>query len=161
MKNWKETRNYRRIKDNDGNIVANIITINGEDVEVTEEVFLAYSQSERRERYISEEQEPDRILSLEQLLNDHVPCSAAGIRSVPSAEDMVLALADKEKQAKRIARLRVILADLEEPEKALIQALYFDRIPIREYARRLNVRLNTVQYRRDRLLKKLYEKILL
>ena len=159
MKNWKETRNYKRIKDNSGNIVANIITINGEDVEVTEEVFLAYSQSERRERYISEEQESGKVLSLEQLLNDHVPLSAAGVRAAPSAEEVVLALADKENQAKLMARLCAILADLEESEKALIQALYFDRIPIREYARRLNVRLNTVQYRRDRLLKKLYEKI--
>ena len=161
MKNWKETRNYKRIKDNSGNIVANIITINGEDVEVTEEVFLAYSQSEHRERYISEEQESGKVLSLEQLLNDHVPLSAAGARAAPSAEEIVLALADKENQAKLMARLCAILADLEESEKALIQALYFDRIPIREYARRLNVRLNTVQYRRDRLLKKLYEKILL
>ena len=50
MKNWQESRNYRRIKDENGAVIANIITINGVDVEVSEEVFLAYSQSDRRER---------------------------------------------------------------------------------------------------------------
>lgn len=47
MKNWKEERNYRRIKDKNGEIIANIITIDGVDVEVTDEVFLAYSQMDR------------------------------------------------------------------------------------------------------------------
>ena len=44
MKNWQKNRNYKRIKDENGNVIANIITIDGIDVEVTEEVFLAYSQ---------------------------------------------------------------------------------------------------------------------
>ena len=51
MKNWQKNRNYKRIKDENGNVIANIITIDGIDVEVTEEVFLAYSQMDRRERY--------------------------------------------------------------------------------------------------------------
>ena len=73
MKNWQESRNYRRIKDKDGNIIANIITVDGVDVEVTEDVFLAYSQADRRERYIAEEVEPGRVLSLERLMEDGVP----------------------------------------------------------------------------------------
>lgn len=47
MKNWKEERNYRRIKNSSGEIIVNIITIDGVDVEVTDEVFLAYSQMNR------------------------------------------------------------------------------------------------------------------
>ena len=43
MKKWQEGRNYKRLKDEGGNVVANIITVDGVDVEVTEEVFLAYS----------------------------------------------------------------------------------------------------------------------
>ena len=65
MKNWQKVRNYKRVKDENGNIIANIITVDGIDVEVTEEVFLAYSQAERRERYIIEELEPGKILSLD------------------------------------------------------------------------------------------------
>ena len=55
MKNWKEERNYRRIKNKDGEIIANIITVDGVDVEVTDEVFLAYSQMNRQERYQEEQ----------------------------------------------------------------------------------------------------------
>ena len=51
MKNWQKNRNYKRIKDENGNVIANIITIDGIDVEVTKEVFLAYSQMDRRELY--------------------------------------------------------------------------------------------------------------
>ena len=45
MEKWQENRNYRRIKDQNGNIVANIITVDGMDVPVTEEVYAAYQSS--------------------------------------------------------------------------------------------------------------------
>jgi hypothetical protein len=64
MKKWQETRNYRHIKDQNG-IIINIITVDGVDVEVNDEVFLAYSQADRRERYITEEAEAGKLLSLE------------------------------------------------------------------------------------------------
>ncbi len=57
LENWQKSRNYRRIKDAKGDVVANIITVDGIDVEVTEEVFLPYSQADRRERYQEERQE--------------------------------------------------------------------------------------------------------
>ena len=50
------------------------------------------------------------------------------------------------------------LAQLSPEEQALIQAIFFDGVPVREYARRLSVQLRTVQYRRDRLLEKLRKK---
>ena len=62
MKKWQETRNYKRIKDQNG-IIINIITVDGVDVEVNDEVFLAYSQADRRERYIIEEVEAGKLLS--------------------------------------------------------------------------------------------------
>ena len=54
MKKWQKQRNYRQIKDKDGNVIKNIIKINGQSVEVSEEVFLAYSQSDRKVRYKKE-----------------------------------------------------------------------------------------------------------
>ena len=51
------------------------------------------------------------------------------------------------------------LSGLERDEQELIQALFFDGVPVRAYSRQLGVRLNAVQYRRDKLLKKLREKI--
>ncbi|MCM1046786.1 MAG: hypothetical protein NC417_14880 [Candidatus Gastranaerophilales bacterium] len=155
MDNWKKQRNYKRIRDERGNIIANIITIGGEDISVTEEVFLAYSQPERRERYIAERRQRDNILSLEQLQEDHVPLSALGVAASPSAEDTVLANADMQTKSDWISRLTEALSKLDAPERDLIQALFFDGISAREYARQLNVRLNTIQHRRDQLIKKL------
>lgn len=84
MKKWQEERNYRRIYNEAGEAIANIITVDGVDVEVAEDVYLAYSQADRRERYVREEQFSGKILSLEQmaeddLLSDYVP-SAEVIR---------------------------------------------------------------------------------
>lgn len=159
MKNWQESRNYRRIKDENGAVIANIITINGVDVEVSEEVFLAYSQSDRRERYITEELEPGKILSLDKLLEDEVPLSKFGIEQEPSAESILLGQEDDQEKAVQKARLTAMLSELNEEEKGLIQALFFEGVSAREYARRLGVYHRTVIYRRDKLLEKLRRKI--
>lgn len=39
MKNWQKTRNYRRMKDENGNVIANVITVFGEKIEVSDELF--------------------------------------------------------------------------------------------------------------------------
>ena len=70
MKKWQEERNYRRIYNEAGEVIANIITVDGVDVEVAEDVYLAYSQADRRERYVREEQFSGKILSLEQMAED-------------------------------------------------------------------------------------------
>ena len=105
MKKWQESRNYRRVRDENGRVIANIITVDGIDVEVGEEVFLAYSQMERRERYIAEEAEKGKVLSLEKLLEDGIPLEKLGIRPVSSAENSVIQDEDAvlaEKLKKRI-----------------------------------------------------------
>lgn len=154
----QETRNYRRIKDQNG-IIINIITVDGVDVEVNDEVFLAYSQADRRERYITEEVEAGKLLSLEQLLERGVPFETLGIELEESAEVSVLEQADRDLAVEQTKRLMIALSGLERDEQELIQALFFDGMPVRAYSRQLGVRLNTVQYRRDKLLKKLRGKI--
>lgn len=157
MKNWQKGRNYKRVKDKNGNI----ITVDGIDVEVTEEVFLAYSQAERRERYIVEELEPGKILSLDKLLEDQIPLDELGVEQEPSTEAAVLSQECIRERIEQRIKLTTILSELNEDEKQLIQALFFDCISAREYARQIGVQLRTVQYRRDKLLNKLRQKILL
>ena len=72
MKKWQEERNYRRVRSEGGEVIANIITVDGMDVEVPEDVYLAYAQADRRERYITEEQSSGKLLSLEQMEEDAV-----------------------------------------------------------------------------------------
>ena len=52
MKHWQEKRNYQHVRDEAGNVRSNIITVDGIDVEVSDEVYLAYTQLDRRERYL-------------------------------------------------------------------------------------------------------------
>lgn len=159
MKNWQESRNYRRIKDGTGAVIANIITVDGVDVEVTREVFLAYSQSERRERYITEELERGKVLSLDKLLEDKVPLNGLGVEQEPSAESVLMRRTDDQEKAGQKARLSAVLSELNENEKELIRALFFEGVSVREYARQLGVCHRTVIYRRDKLLEKLRRKI--
>jgi len=157
MENWRKTRNYRRVKDKSGVVIANIITMDGIDVEVSEEVYLAYSQAERRERYLTEEVDQGKVLSLEKLEEDDVPLASLGVEPEESPESIVLG----QKSQDQTLRLASALAELDKSEQQLVQALFFDGISARAYAKELGVRLNTVQYRRDKLLKKLRQKIFL
>lgn len=49
MYNWKDTRNYRRFRDENGNVIANIIYVDGEEVAVSDEVYEAYFLFLRRD----------------------------------------------------------------------------------------------------------------
>lgn len=82
-----------------------------------------------------------------------------GIELEESAEVSVLEQADRDLAVEQTKRLMTALSGLERDEQELIQALFFDGVPVRAYSRQLGVRLNAVQYRRDKLLKKLREKI--
>ena len=79
MKKWQEERNYRRVRSEGGEVIANIITVDGMDVEVPEDVYLAYAQADRRERYITEEQSSGKLLSLD--------CSGYGWKKQTSGAD--------------------------------------------------------------------------
>ena len=65
MEKWQENRNYRKIRDENGTVIANIITVDGRDVAVTEDVFAAYAQMDRRERYLSEDLPTGKVLSMD------------------------------------------------------------------------------------------------
>ena len=144
MKNWQKSRNYRRVKDEHGDVVGHIITVDGQDVEVTEEVFLAYSQADRRERYIMEEGPDGQILSLDQSIEDSVPLE----ETVPSTEDLYI-----EKHNEQT--LLLALLSLNNADRELVFSLFFDDISVREYARQTGVSDMAVRKRRDKILKKL------
>lgn len=155
MKKWQEERNYRHIRNEAGEVIANIITVDGMDVEVPEDVYLAYSQADRRERYVREEMEAGKLLSLDKLLEDEVPLEPLGVELALSAEDTTLEREEGNETAKQLKKLTEALSGLNTAERQLLQALYFEGIPAREYARQLGVYHRTVLYRRDKLLEKL------
>ncbi len=147
---WQESRNYRRFKNEKGEVVRRVITVDEQDIEVSEEVFLAYSQAERRERYIAEEVEQGLVLSLDKLIEDGVPLQKLGVEPVESAEDSVVEL---ERKAERFQQLPEALAALADSDRELIESLYFKGMSTREYARFLGISQRAVIKRRDRILK--------
>ena len=119
MKKWQKNRNYRRIKDQNDTVISYVITVDGIDIEVTEEVFCVYAQADRRERYITEEQEKGKILSLEQLQTDGLLMVALGNTLLPSTEDEVIC-------AEELNLLHSALQTLNPDEAILIRSLFFE-----------------------------------
>lgn len=155
MKKWQEGRNYRQFKNEAGEIIANIITVDGVDVEVPKDVYRAYAQADRRERYLLEEQSAGKLLSLEQMAEDGMfPCFA-GAEAAPSAEEEVLEREQAQCLAERKQILLLAMLVLNDADRELINALFFDGVSTREYARRIGISQRAVIKRRDRILRDL------
>lgn len=152
---WQHKRNYHRIYDQDGKVIANIITVDGVDVEVTEEVFLVYSQMDRRERYLLEDTAAGRILSLEQMSEDEVLLHYVGAEVIPNIEDDYLEKEETERVNCLLKRLPNAIVSLDASERQLIDALYIKGIPMREYARAAGVSHVAIIKRKHRVIKKL------
>lgn len=155
MKNWKEECNYRRIKDENGVVIANIIMIDGQDIPVSGEVYAAYSQMARQERYQEELREEIPHVSLEMLTEACVPIEEYARKQTPSPEDICIAKEDRSEFAALLLRLPEALRQLTEAEQELIRALYFEGMSLREYCRSKGVPAMTQHYRLQQIIKKI------
>jgi RNA polymerase sigma factor (sigma-70 family) len=158
MELWKKNRNYRKVRRKDGGIVY-IITIDDEDHFVPIEVYKAYSQADRRERYLVEAESAERILSIEKMAEDGVRLEKHTIACAESAETL---LVSQEEAAEREAMLKVVgaaLLRLPCEDRTLIYSLFFQGVSARQLAQNLGVSDMAIRKRRDRILDKL--KILL
>ena len=151
MKKWQENRNYRRIRDDSGKVVANIITVDGMDVCVTEDV--AYAQMDRRERYLREDAPTGKQLSLEQMAEDGILPDYVGAETSPSAEECCLEYECAAEREKLSGLLLAALISLEGRDRQLITALFYDHLSTRECARLQGVSQRAVIKRRDRILR--------
>ena len=149
MKKWQEERNYRRIYNEAGEAIANIITVDGVDVEVAEDVYLAYSQADRRERYVREEQFSGKLLSLEQMAEDDLLSDYVGAETEALEREQAQSLAERKEM------LLLAMLSLNDADRELINALFFDGASTRDYAARIGITQRAVIKRRDRILRDL------
>lgn len=149
MKNWRKERNYRPVKDGDGNIIGGVITVDGREVEVSADVYRAYAKSDRRDRYVEEQYNKGTLVSLESLAENNVPLDRISAEIVSDAEEEMLRRYDQEQLR---AILLPVLNALKEQDRDLIQALYFDEMSERAYAKKIGIYLTAVQYRRKRVI---------
>lgn len=155
MKNWKEERNYRTVKNENGDITAYIITVDEQDVEVTKEVYLAYSQMDRRERYLEEQKLNNDDISLECFEENNVPIDCYAQRHAASAEETYMDEVEDAILEQRRQALHSAMTALSDEDKQLIEALYIAGVSTREYAKAIGRSKTAVINRRDRILRRL------
>lgn len=162
MEKWKKERNYKRIRDKDGKIIANIITVFGENIAVSDKIFEAYSTMDRRARYIIDDVPHDKEVSLERLIEDGIHLEQLTCERVASPEDCYIEREQGLLHAETLRRLPYAINTLPKADRQLIHALFFEGVSTREYAHSIDVSQRTVIKRRDRILavlKNILEKI--
>lgn len=163
MSNWKEKRNYWKVKDCHGKVISHIIKIGDQQIEVSEEVFRCYSQGDRRERYILQDQKKSRFLSIEKLIQDEVKENYVGVPCTPSCQDIFTEQEEEAEWSRLKENLLPALLTLNNDDRALITKLFYDGYTQEELAAELGVSQSAISQRRDtvlRRLKKILKKVL-
>ena len=166
MNNWQKYRNFRQYQNADGSFTC-VITVDGEKVEVSKEVYKAYAKygykMENMELGLKRDRVhkgadgkavigkdghpvmlPEREVSLDKLIDedwdypaDECQPEAAVLRQI------------------EIEELRRCLALLNGGERALIQALFFEGATERDYAEKLGLSKTALHARKVSVLKKI------
>ena len=137
------------------------IWVRGQYVEVTDEVYAAYMQSDRKMRYFENDLKTERFVlgkegqvvqiipsredSLDRLMDENAQQFSGGEESV---ENIVL-------NKLEVDKLHTALAMLTSEEQALIQALFFEEHTESELAVKLGISQPAVYKRKMKILKKL------
>ena len=158
MQNWQKTRNYRKFENTDGSF-RYIITVDGEDIEVSAEVFAAYSQSDRRERYL-DERDAGRLLSLDRFAEEGISLDHLLNEHGESAEESVIQAMAVEQNAITKAQAMSAFMALTPEERRLIHALVIDGVTERDYAAEIGLSQKGVNKRKHKILEKLKKSVL-
>ena len=148
MQNWQKNRNYKKFGNADGSFIY-VITVDGQDVEVTEEVYKAYSQADRRERYCAE-RDVGRLLSIDRLEEDGVSLESLLDEQSESAEDSVI-------ESMLIGQALNALSNLPAADQELIRAVVMNGVTEQDYADAIGVTQVAVHKRKKRILKNLFD----
>lgn len=127
------------------------IRVSGIVVSVSKEVYGCWYSTHRQERYQKERDQKHGVVSLEELPKYVYVDGKDGEKNL-IAQDNVL---EEAIHNLMVERLRKEISDLQEENRRLVQALYFDNVGICEYAKENGVTYKAIQKRRDRILKKL------
>ena len=126
-----------------------MIKIQGNLIEVTEDVYYAYFHMERQERTQEEKQKRNDVFSYDALDDGEIVGAESIVdMATPSLEERAITNDLHE-------RLHHAVAALPRSERELIQAIYFEGKTEREYAKQLGCSQNKVFKRRVKILSKL------
>lgn len=119
-------------------------------VDVSEEVYKGYWQETNRENYLKRLDKENRLGYFSEFVSDEVARSMEE-RLIDKAVDL-----EKLVEVKmQIEALNRALDNLSPEEREIIQALFYEEIPQRDLAKKLNISQGAVFRRKEKILKKL------
>ena len=126
-----------------------IIKVEGNVVEVSPEVYYAYFRMERQERGQEEKKQRNAVVSYDALdCDETVGLETMPDLTSPSLDDLMMMRELRHK-------LRYAIHALPPGERELIQAIYFEGLSERDYARRKGISQTGVNKRRKKILSKM------
>lgn len=155
MKKWQEKNNYRRIRDDNGVVVENLIMTDGHSESVSEEFYQSYSQMNRQMVYLDKKEQKMAPVSLDSFAMRDISVDFYVIQYAPSAEEVVL---EKERMAEQrllLSKLLHAITKLNKKEQRLIISIYMKGMSARKYAKKCGVSEAAIRKSRDRALSKL------
>lgn len=120
-------------------------------ITVSREVYLCWYGARRQEQYQRERDRKYGVFSIEELPKGIFADGKDGENNM-IAKDNVL---EEALHNLTMERLRMEIDKLQEENRRLVQALYFENIGVCAYAEQNGVTYKAIQKRRDRILKKL------
>lgn len=126
-----------------------VIRVEGNVVEVSPEVYYAYFHMERQERGQEEKKQRNSVVSYDALDSDET----VGLETMP---DLISPRLDDLMILRELRhKLRCAIEVLPAGERELIQAIYFEGLSERDYARRKGISQTGVNKRRKKILSKM------
>jgi RNA polymerase sigma factor (sigma-70 family) len=130
-----------------------VVRINGKIlVEVTREVYLAWYQSKRQEKYQRERDEKNGVCSLEELLEK------GDFQQLQVCEEENSEIKSNFQQT-HIKKLNESLESLSEKDFSLIKLLFFSDIAVKDVAEIYGCTPRTIVNRKNRILNELHQKM--
>ena len=123
------------------------LLVGGKRVPVSKKVYKAYYQCRDREKYL-DKLASNNSLSLEDCIEEGIPVEYQIASAETSMEDTV---ADRE----FIEKMKKCLSLLDLSERHLIEALFFEDMSERQYAKRTGIAQRTINDQKRRILSKL------
>ena len=126
-----------------------MIKIQGDRIEVSEDVYYAYFRMDRQERWQEEKKQEHDVLSYDALDNgETVGSENVADLTTPSMEEQAMS-------RELYERLHHAVDALPRAERELIRAIYFDGQTEKDYAETVGMSQTGISYRRRKILSKI------
>lgn len=118
-------------------------------VEVSREVYLEWYQSRRREKYQQERKQKYGVCSLDEMAGSGWFYNRSSAKTTHEPENEVI-------RKDYIEQLRTALKQLSRQDRFLIYLLYYEQVTIKEASLRCHCCRKTIHYRKNKILRKLW-----